>query len=121
VKLTRAFAEIIENAVTFQEQGGTLQVATRRVGSSELLPPEVSLPRGGAYACIEFADGGPGIREEDKSKIFRPFFTSRNRGMGLGLAIVKGIIEAHHGDLVEVGKPGEGARFLIFLPLREAD
>jgi len=52
-----------------------------------------------------------------KDGIFRPFFTSRNRGMGLGLAIVKGIIEAHHGAIVEAGEPGAGARFLIFLPL----
>jgi signal transduction histidine kinase len=41
--------------------------------------------------------------------------------MGLGLAIVKGILEAHKGDIVEVGAPGEGARFLIFLPLRAGD
>ncbi len=120
VKLKRAFSEIIENAVTFQEGGGSLLVRTRRVPAGRPLPAPVALPRGLAYACAEFADKGPGVRAEDKGKIFRPFVTSRNRGMGLGLAIVKGIIEAHHGDIVEVGAPGEGARFLIFLPLGEA-
>lgn len=120
VKLKRAFAEIIENAITFQEQGGSVTVTTRRAPPEELLPAQVMLPRGAAYACVTFADQGPGIPEDAKGKIFRPFFTSRNRGMGLGLAIVKGIIEAHHGDIVEVGKPGEGARFLIYLPLRES-
>jgi signal transduction histidine kinase len=105
--------------VTFQERGGTLHVATRRVAENEPPPPlaRVNLSRGQGYACVEFTDAGPGIPEGDKEKIFRPFFTSRNRGMGLGLAIVKGIIEAHHGAIVEAGEPGAGARFLIFLPL----
>ena len=118
VKMKRALSEIVENAVTFQEQGGRLSVTTRLLATDEPLPAQVALPRGASYAVIEFADAGPGVPEADKSRIFRPFVTSRNRGMGLGLAIVKGIIEAHHGDIVEVGRPGEGARFLIYLPLR---
>lgn len=127
IKLRRAFAEIIENAVTFQEAtGGMLRIETRRVPPNESMPQRLSLPRrsGGAagangYACVSFEDKGPGVPEENRDNIFRPFFTSRNRGMGLGLAIVKGIIEAHHGGIVEVGAPGGGAKFLIYLPLRE--
>ena len=118
VKLKRAFAEIIENAVTFQEKGGRLHVRTGRVSADKSEPSQASLPHGAPYACVEFADRGPGIPAADKPRIFRPFFTSRNRGMGLGLAIVKGIIEAHHGDIVETGTPGEGAHFVIYLPLR---
>jgi signal transduction histidine kinase len=123
VKLKRAFAEIIENAVTFQEQtGGSLTIATRRLKPGEALPaPRMTAGRnGGDWAVVTFADAGPGVLEADKDKIFRPFFTSRNRGMGLGLAIVKGIIEAHHGTIVEVGTPGKGAEFLILLPLWQA-
>ena len=122
VKLKRALAEIIENAVTFQDaSGGALHVETRRVASGESLPPQTSLPARNAntaWARITFADRGPGIKTNDKTKIFQPFFTSRNRGMGLGLAIVKGIIEAHKGDIIETGTPGEGARFEVYLPLR---
>jgi signal transduction histidine kinase len=69
------------------------------------------------YIQIEFADQGPGVPEDLKKRIFQPFFTSRVKGMGLGLSIVKGIIEAHQGLLRETGTPGEGARFLIFLPV----
>lgn len=124
VKLKRALAEIIENAITFQDAGGALHVQTRRLragSGGESLPPETSLPRSGdtAWAQITFADRGPGVETSDKTKIFQPFFTSRNRGMGLGLAIVKGIIEAHKGDIIETGTPGAGARFEVFLPLRE--
>lgn len=122
VKLKRAFSEIVENAVTFQEAtGGSLRVTTRRLPPDAALPARIALPTSGGagWAEIVFADHGPGVPEEEKERIFRPFVTSRNRGMGLGLAIVKGIIEAHHGGIAEVGTPGEGARFVILLPLRE--
>jgi signal transduction histidine kinase len=65
---------------------------------------------------IEFADQGPGVPLDSKDRIFRPFYTSRVKGMGLGLSIVKGIVEAHQGIIREVGEAGKGARFLIFLP-----
>lgn len=119
VKLKRAFSEIIENAVTFQEKGGRVSVTTRRLGPDADLPARATVPRGIPYACVEFSDDGPGVPPGVKDKIFRPFFTTRSRGMGLGLAIVKGIFEAHKGDIVEVGAPGGGARFLILLPLSE--
>jgi signal transduction histidine kinase len=123
VKLKRAFSEIVENSVTFQETAphGRLQVRTRRLPPSAPLPRTITAPKTvtTGWAEITFADDGPGVPDSDKEKIFRPFFTSRNRGMGLGLAIVKGIIEAHHGGIVEVGVHGEGARFVILLPLRE--
>ena len=45
------------------------------------------------------------------------YFTGRVKGMGLGLSIVKGIVDAHGGEVREVGAPGEGARFVILLPV----
>ncbi len=122
VKLKRAFAEMIENSVTFQEQtGGYLRVATRRLSPGEPLPaPGMTVGRSGTgWAVVTLTDGGPGVPQGDKERIFRPFFTSRNRGMGLGLAIVKGIIEAHHGSIAEVGTQGEGATFVTVLPLAQ--
>lgn len=119
-KLKRALSELIENAVTFMEAqgGGTLTVTTRKVSRKELLPTRMALPRND-YALLVFEDSGPGVPEAEKERIFRPFVTSRARGMGLGLAIVKGIIEAHHGGIVESGAQGQGARFEIALPLKK--
>lgn len=119
-KLKRAFSELIENAVTFMEArgGGTLRVTTRKVSRRELLPTRMALPRSD-YALLTFEDNGPGVPDAEKERIFRPFVTSRARGMGLGLAIVKGIIEAHHGGIVESGAEGQGARFEIALPLKK--
>jgi signal transduction histidine kinase len=115
-KLKRCFAELIENAVSFQTDGGLLRLSTVPAASKEARDL-CGLSSKKKYIRLEFADAGPGIPEDDKQKIFTPFFTSRAKGMGLGLSIVKGIIEAHRGGICEIGSEGTGARFVIFLPV----
>jgi signal transduction histidine kinase len=114
-RLKRAFSELIENSVSFQPDGGELSISTRLVNHQDRIENRLAHSR--EYVQIEFADKGPGVPEESKGRIFRPFYTSRVKGMGLGLSIVKGIVEAHQGIIREAGKPGKGARFLVFLPV----
>jgi signal transduction histidine kinase len=114
-KLQRAFGELIENAISFQPDGGDLRVETRRIGPEDRR--KLHLAEGRSYVLAEFADRGPGVAAALKERIFQPFFTSRAKGMGLGLSIVKGIVEAHHGILRETGAEGEGARFAVYLPV----
>lgn len=116
VKLKRCFAELIENSISFQAEGGLLRIVTGLANPKEAR--ELGRLSGKQrYIKIELSDAGPGVPEQNKEKIFTPFFSSRAKGMGLGLSIVKGIIEAHRGRIVEVGRPGAGARFVIFLPV----
>ena len=100
-KLRRAISELVENSFHYAEEG-TLRVETCMED---------------AQAQIEITDSGPGVAEEQKNRIFQPFYTGRVKGMGLGLSIVKGIVDAHGGQVQEVGVPGEGARFVIRLPV----
>ncbi len=116
-RLKRAFSELIENSVSFQPEGGSLTIRTA-VAAPAQVQSLARLPRSRPYAQVEFIDNGPGIPEDIKPRIFVPFFTSRARGMGLGLSIVKGILEAHRGNVVEVGNKGEGAHFIAFLPIK---
>ena len=74
-------------------------------------------PRGNAYACLEVADRGSGIAEEDIEKIFDPFFTSKFTGRGLGLPVVLGIARAHGGAVTVRTEPGRGSTFRVFLPV----
>jgi signal transduction histidine kinase len=115
IKLKRCFSELIENAVNFQAEGGVLRISTSLASPTEARKL-CGLSSKRQYVKVEFADKGPGVPDSDKERIFDPFFTSRAKGMGLGLSIVKGIVEAHHGRICEVGKPGAGARFVILLP-----
>jgi len=100
-KLRRAVSELVENAFHYMDEG-TLRVRT-------------CVEEG--MARIEIQDSGPGVPEGEKGRIFQPFFTGRVKGMGLGLSIVKGIVDAHGGDIREEGAPGEGARFVMLLPV----
>ena len=74
----------------------------------------------GDFVRVIIQDNGPGIPEENLSKIFDPFFTTKEvgQGTGLGLSLCYGIIKEHRGRIVPRSKPGEGATFVVRLPLR---
>ncbi len=76
-------------------------------------------PRDQAYACLEVADTGCGIEDEEIEKIFEPFFTSKFTGRGLGLPVVLGILHAHSGGLVVESRRGRGSgsTFRVYLPI----
>jgi len=69
---------------------------------------------------VSVGDNGPGILEGLEQRIFDPFFTTKDvgAGTGLGLSITYGIIKEHQGTIVVHNHPGEGAAFLIQLPLK---
>jgi two-component system NtrC family sensor kinase len=68
-------------------------------------------------------DSGEGIPQGNLAKIFDPFFTTKpeGKGVGLGLAVSYGIVEAHGGDIEVKSKIGEGATFLVTLPLAQPE
>jgi two-component system sensor histidine kinase FlrB len=70
--------------------------------------------------CIVLDDNGPGVDAGLREQIFEPFFTTRPSGTGLGLAVVRAVIVAHGGTIELDGDYQEGARFLIRLPLPDA-
>lgn len=69
------------------------------------------------YALISIKDIGIGIKEEELSKIFEPYFTTKRNGTGLGLTNVIRIIEAHNGSFNIESKYGFGSEAIIKLPL----
>jgi two-component system OmpR family sensor kinase len=83
----------------------------------------VSLQRDGAQAVLTVADSGPGMSEEEAARVFERFWRadeSRSRargGAGLGLSIVGAIAAAHGGRASARSAPGEGATFVVELPL----
>src|SRR5881227_1344029 len=68
---------------------------------------------------VSIQDNGPGISEENLSKVFDPFFTTKEvgKGTGLGLSLCYGIIKEHGGSITVASQPGQGATFVIELPL----
>lgn len=77
----------------------------------------------GNMACIEIEDNGPGMPEGRRKRIFEPFFTTKNvgEGTGLGLSVSYFIVVENHGGTLEVDSaPGQGALFIIRLPVENA-
>jgi two-component system, NtrC family, sensor kinase len=68
---------------------------------------------------IRVKDTGKGIPPDEADKIFEPFFSTKpvGQGTGLGLSVSYGIIKEHHGDISVISQPGQGAEFIITLPV----
>jgi signal transduction histidine kinase len=85
-------------------------------GSGGKLSVALSSVDDGHRARIEVSDSGRGIAPEDISKVFEPYYSTKETGTGLGLAIVKKAIEDHDGTISVKSKVGEGTTFAITLP-----
>ena len=102
--LRNCILNFINNAAQAMDDGGII-----RLGAS--------LDDAGEHMQLTFADQGKGIQQEDITKIFQPYFTTKDVGIGLGLAITERIIKEHGGEILVESKPAEGTTFTVVLPL----
>jgi two-component system NtrC family sensor kinase len=77
---------------------------------------EVRIAEDALGVAVSVTDSGPGIRPEDRARLFEPFFTTRPSGTGLGLAVSQAIARAHGGRIEVDAPPAGGARFTLRLP-----
>ena len=108
-QLIQVFVNLLNNAADAMPEGGTITLATRL--------------EDGRGVQIEITDTGRGIPEENLSKLFTPFFTTKpvGKGTGLGLSIAYGIIKMHRGQIGVKSRVGQGTTFQITLPLASAE
>ena len=107
-QISQLVMNIVLNAYdAMRDKGGTLLVSTRISGEEVVL---------------RFKDNGCGMDTETVSRIFDPFYTTKEsgKGTGLGLAIVAQIVETHGGKIYVDSQPGEGTEFRIYIPLAGA-
>lgn len=110
--LFEADAAQIERALT-----NVLENCSRFAGSE---PVTVDGKRSGDAVTLRVSDRGPGIAREELDRIFEPFHSGASGGTGLGLAIARGFVEANGGTLRAQSLPGQGATFIIRLPIAPA-
>jgi two-component system NtrC family sensor kinase len=105
-QIQQVVMNLLMNAVEATRSGGVVEVTTRHVA---------------AEAAIELvvSDSGVGIREEHLTRIFEPFFSTKEegKGVGLGLAVVYGIVQAHGASIDVSSAVGRGTTFRVRFPL----
>ena len=72
------------------------------------------------FSYISVSDTGTGISEEDKAKVFEPYYSTKKFGIGIGLAISKRFIEEHGGSIVIESQIGKGTTMQLRIPDNEA-
>ncbi len=113
-------SQVIDNLVINSNQampeGGKIHIKAENI----ILKKEnlLYLPEG-KYVKITLQDEGIGVPEEYLSRIFDPYFSTKQEGSGLGLATVYSIIQRHEGNITVQSKVGEGTTFFIYLPAIE--
>jgi PAS domain S-box-containing protein len=112
LELRRAFTNLVDNAIRYNESGGTVYI---RLGET------------GGRVTVQIEDTGIGIEEIHQANIFERFFRTQaakgveKGGTGLGLAITKAVIERHRGTITLVSTPGKGTIFTVTLPAGDSN
>jgi signal transduction histidine kinase len=97
--LRQMLFNLVLNAIQAAPKGGSIAVAWRRAGGSE--------------GVLEIGDNGPGVPAELQNQIFKPYFTTRQKGSGLGLAVVQKIAAAHGWEVACEANAPAGALFRV--------
>lgn len=104
--LKQAILNLVKNAIAAMPEGGELRITTRRVAD------EVEL---------RISDTGEGMDDSVVSKIFEPYFTTRDHGSGIGLTLVYKVIKEHMGDISVVSQKGKGSSFSLLFPVPQRE
>jgi len=113
-QISQVVQNIILNASNAMPGGGKIEVSLENVDSAELV--YLVLPQDSDYVKMTIKDNGVGISANILSKIFDPYFSTKQEGSGLGLAITHSIINKHGGHITVDSSPGNGTTFVIYLP-----
>ena len=103
--MQQVLLNLVTNAREAMTSGGEIRIDTGPVAERP------------GWVRLAVADTGPGISPEELSKVFDPFYTTKNAGTGLGLSVSYGIIQDHHGTVDVQSVPGIGTTFVLAFPV----
>ncbi len=124
-KLRQILFNLIDNAIKFTPQGGSVRVSARLVSDQNNPTDQSDQTDRSDVVEISVTDSGIGIRQEDMPSLFKPFqqlesvYTKRFKGTGLGLLLVKKLVELHGGGIQVESEFGKWSRFSFRIPLEQ--
>lgn len=112
-QISQVINNLVINAVQAMPEGGLVHVSAENIFVKN---PNLQLLKEGEYVKITVKDEGVGIPKEHISRIFEPYFTTKQTGSGLGLATTYSIIRGHDGLIEVESNVGTGTAFYIYIP-----
>ncbi len=103
-QMKRVLINLLENSITALPDGGTIEIA-------------ISCDKEEQVVYMEVRDNGPGVADEDKLRLFEPYFSTKKSGTGLGLAIASTVVSDHGGQIKVTDNEPTGAIFTVELPI----
>ncbi len=115
-EVEQIIVNLVVNARDAMPRGGKLVIETSAVSIDEKYCKNHIDAKPGKYVLLTLQDTGIGMSEEVKSRIFEPFYTTKDHGTGLGLSTVFGIVRQSKGHMECYSEEGKGTLFKVFLP-----
>ena len=124
IHIAKCLMNLVNNAAEAIDGKGEVVIATSRQEVVEDSGNSACTIQPGQYAVLRVHDNGPGISEEDRERIFEPFYTKKTMGRsgtGLGLAVVWNTALDHNGSVSVSSNQGQGTSFTLFFPLTDEE
>jgi PAS domain S-box-containing protein len=123
VQIDQVIMNLTINAQESMPEGGRMEIKTRNVTLDDEYACSKPGLKSGKYVMLSISDTGLGMDQQTLSRIFEPFFSTKERdstrGTGLGLSIVLGIVEQHEGHIICESDPEKGSEFRVYFPAIE--
>ncbi|NOX33485.1 MAG: PAS domain S-box protein [Deltaproteobacteria bacterium] len=116
-QIQQVFLNLMLNAVNAMPKGGTLTLSIKRVTDQDRIKEKIT--RENEYMAVSFTDTGSGIKEENLSRVFNPFFTTDPNGTGLGLPIAHKLLEKNNAYIFIDSKEGKGCHVTLIIPVAD--
>lgn len=124
-QIQQVFLNLLLNAVNAMSKGGTLTISIKMVLDQDRIKEKITqsfdpvFSLENEYMAVSFKDTGSGIKEENLSRIFNPFFTTDPNGTGLGLSIAHKLLEKNNSYIFIDSKEGKGCNVTLIIPVAD--